>query len=118
MEDGTGQEAELLKQITDTMLHREHLDGSIDTIGLVLFGAEKGPSILRSVRGHSLPLADDRDCLKSTVRLFEAHCGSLTQYGMKYGHMQIFVIKGSPNQRWKKLVWLHVVGMTFLDGVL
>ncbi|KAK4400352.1 Vacuolar-processing enzyme [Sesamum angolense] len=39
-------------------------------------------------KGQGLPLADDWDCLKSMVRLFEAHCGSLTQYGMK--HMRAF----------------------------
>ncbi|CAA0838861.1 Vacuolar-processing enzyme beta-isozyme [Striga hermonthica] len=79
---------ELLKQIIDMILHREHLDGSMDIIGLVLFGSERGPSVLKSTRGPGLPLADDWDCLKSMVRLFEAHCGSLTQYGMK--HMRAF----------------------------
>ncbi|GER46288.1 vacuolar-processing enzyme [Striga asiatica] len=79
---------ELLKQITDVILHREHLDGSMVIIGLVLFGPERGPSVLKSTRGPGLPITDDWDCLKSTVRLFEAHCGSLTQYGMK--HMRAF----------------------------
>ncbi|KAL7111410.1 hypothetical protein ACP275_05G085600 [Erythranthe tilingii] len=88
MEDGTKAKAEFLKVITETMLHREHLDGSVDIIGLALFGPDKGPCILKSVRSRGLPLADDWDCLKSTVRLFEAHCGSLTQYGMK--HMRAF----------------------------
>ncbi|XP_073157327.1 legumain [Henckelia pumila] len=80
--------AELLKQITDTIRHRKRLDGSIDIIGLVLFGPENGPSRLNSLRGPGLPLVDDWECLKSMVRLFEAHCGSLTQYGMK--HMRAF----------------------------
>lgn len=105
------------------MLHRKHVDSSIDIIGLFLFGQDEGPSILETVRGRGLPLADDWDCLKSNVsfrirlllmsssialycsfqtptnsnlecgltnqvRLFEAHCGSLTQYGMK--HMRAF----------------------------
>lgn len=88
LKEGTEEKAELLKLITDVMLHRKHLDGSLDIIGLVLFGPAKGPSVLKSKRGHGLPLADDWDCLKSMVRLFEAHCGSLTQYGMK--HMRSF----------------------------
>ncbi|KAK6138680.1 hypothetical protein DH2020_027570 [Rehmannia glutinosa] len=88
LENSAEKKSELLKLITDTILHRKHLDGSVDIIGLVLFGPEKGPSVLKSVRGHGLPLADDWDCLKSMVRLFEAHCGSLTQYGMK--HMRAF----------------------------
>ncbi|PIM99077.1 Legumain [Handroanthus impetiginosus] len=88
LEQSTEEKAELLKLITDTRLHRKHLDNSVDIVGLVLFGPEKGPSVLKSVRGHGLPLADDWDCLKSMVRLFESHCGSLTQYGMK--HMRAF----------------------------
>ncbi|XP_075505765.1 legumain-like [Primulina tabacum] len=82
------EKAEHLKQITDTILHRKRLDGSIDIIGLVLFGPENGPSVLNSTRGRGLPLVDDWECLKSMVRLFETHCGSLTQYGMK--HMRAF----------------------------
>ncbi|KAL0311682.1 UNVERIFIED_CONTAM: Vacuolar-processing enzyme [Sesamum calycinum] len=66
----------------------KHVDDSIDIIGVLLFGPENGPSMLKSVRDRGLPLADDWDCLKSMVRLFEAHCGSLTQYGMK--HMRAF----------------------------
>ncbi|KAL3818189.1 hypothetical protein ACJIZ3_004094 [Penstemon smallii] len=88
LEDGNKRKAEFLKEITDTLLHREHLDGSIDIIGVILFGPEKGLSALKSVRDQGLPLVDDWECLKSTVRLFEAHCGSLTQYGMK--HMRAF----------------------------
>lgn len=65
--EGTEKKAELLNLITDMMLHRKHLDGSIDIIGLVLFGPEKGPSVLKSIRGQGLPLADDWDCLKSMV---------------------------------------------------
>ncbi|KAK4382559.1 Vacuolar-processing enzyme [Sesamum angolense] len=62
----------------------KHVDDSIDIIGVLLFGPENGPSMLKSIRDRGLPLADDWDCLKSMVRLFEAHCGSLTQYGMKH----------------------------------
>ncbi|KAL0283202.1 UNVERIFIED_CONTAM: Vacuolar-processing enzyme [Sesamum angustifolium] len=88
LDDGAKEKSELFKLITDTMLHRKHVDDSIDIIGVLLFGPENGPSMLKSVRDRGLPLADDWDCLKSMVRLFEAHCGSLTQYGMK--HMRAF----------------------------
>ncbi|KAL6495118.1 hypothetical protein OROGR_030800 [Orobanche gracilis] len=88
LEHSGEKKAQLLKLITDTVMYREHLDGSVNVIGLVLFGPEKGPLVLKSVRGRDLPLADDWDCLKSMVRLFEVHCGPLTRYGMK--HMRAF----------------------------
>ncbi|XWS38517.1 hypothetical protein CRYUN_Cryun19dG0138100 [Craigia yunnanensis] len=87
LEDGS-KKTEMLKQITETMRHRIHLDGSIDLIGILLYGPAKGFTILNSVREPGLPLVDDWQCLKSMVRLFETHCGSLTQNGMK--HMRAF----------------------------
>ncbi|GJT14889.1 vacuolar-processing enzyme [Tanacetum coccineum] len=80
--------AEVFKQITETLTHRGHLDSSIDMIGVLLFGPQNGRSILHSARGSGQPLVDDWECLKSTARLFERHCGLLTQYGMK--HMRAF----------------------------
>lgn len=88
LEDNSFEKANLRKEIAETMRHRQHLDGSIDAVGVFLFGPIKGSSVLNSVRKPGLPLVDDWECLKSTVRLFEAHCGSLTQYGMK--HMRAF----------------------------
>ncbi|KAG0472610.1 hypothetical protein HPP92_014467 [Vanilla planifolia] len=76
---------EILREITDTVNHRLHLDSTVDLIGNLIFG---GPSVLRDVRPSGTPLVDDWDCLKSTVRIFEFHCGVLTQYGMK--HMRAF----------------------------
>lgn len=97
------------------MRHRTHLDASIQFIGTFLYGPGKGPSTLNSVRALGQPLVDDWGCLKSMVmtypnpfdysivqfqdliprlnfelqvRVFETHCGSLTQYGMK--HMRTF----------------------------
>lgn len=116
--EGSEKKSEMLKQITETMRHRKHLDASIDMIGVILFGPDKGSRILNSVRARGLPLVDDWQCLKSMVtlsfykktnsyhfmilfplviyawilylqvRVFETHCGSLTQYGMK--HMRAF----------------------------
>ncbi|KAJ0736439.1 putative legumain protein [Helianthus annuus] len=79
--------AEALKQMTETLRYMAHLDSSVDMIGVLLFGPQNG-SILRSSRGRGLPLVDDWDCLKSMTRLFEKHCGLLTEYGMK--HMRAF----------------------------
>ncbi|XP_054775915.1 legumain-like isoform X2 [Prosopis cineraria] len=83
-----GKKAMILKQITETVKHRKHLDGSVELIGTFLFGPAKGSSVLNSVRPSGLPLVDDWKCLKSMVRVFETHCGSLAQYGMK--HMRAF----------------------------
>nr|P49046.1 RecName: Full=Legumain; AltName: Full=Asparaginyl endopeptidase 1; Short=CeAEP1; Flags: Precursor [Canavalia ensiformis]BAA06596.1 asparaginyl endopeptidase [Canavalia ensiformis] len=78
----------ILEQITETVKHRNHLDGSVELIGVLLYGPGKSSSVLHSVRAPGLPLVDDWTCLKSMVRVFETHCGSLTQYGMK--HMRAF----------------------------
>lgn len=88
LEDGSEKKAETLKHITETVRHRAHLDSSIELIGKFLFGPNKGSTMLNSIRASGLPLVDDWECLKSTVRVFETHCGSLTQYGMK--HMRAF----------------------------
>ncbi|KAM0888036.1 hypothetical protein ACQ4PT_028627 [Festuca glaucescens] len=78
----------VLREISETVTHRKHLDSSIDFIGKLLFGFENGPSVLQAVRPSGKPLVDDWDCLKRMVRIFESHCGSLSQYGMK--HMRAF----------------------------
>jgi len=86
--EGSEEKKEMLKQIKNEVEHRTHLDVSVKLIGTLLYGPGKGTSILNSVRAPGLPLVDDWACLKSAVRLFESHCGSLTQYGMK--HMRAF----------------------------
>ncbi|KAH0465386.1 hypothetical protein IEQ34_005489 [Dendrobium chrysotoxum] len=88
LDNNSNNKTEILEEITATMKHRLHLDSSIDFIGKLIFGSIKGPSILRNIRSSGQPLVDDWDCLKSMVRIFESHCGSLTQYGMK--HMRAF----------------------------
>ncbi|CAM0903615.1 unnamed protein product [Alopecurus aequalis] len=74
----------VLRELKETVVHRKHLDSSIDFIGKVLFGYENGPSKIEAARSSGQPLVDDWDCLKRMVRVFESHCGSLTQYGMKH----------------------------------
>lgn len=78
----------MLKQIRETVKHRKHVDYSVELIGEFLYGAEKGSSVLGSVREAGLPVVDDWTCLKSMVSVFERECRPLTQYGMK--HMRAF----------------------------
>ncbi|KAK1607266.1 hypothetical protein QYE76_030939 [Lolium multiflorum] len=85
---GSEEKVQVLKKIKETVAHRKHLDSSIDFIGKLVFGFEKGPSVLEAPRSSGQPVVDDWDCLKRMVRVFESHCGSLTQYGMK--HMRAF----------------------------
>ncbi|KAF9689474.1 hypothetical protein SADUNF_Sadunf01G0095900 [Salix dunnii] len=87
-EGGSEKKTQILNQIKETTRHRTHLDSSMELIGTLLFGPHKGSATLTSIREPGSPLADDWKCLKSMVRLFETHCGSLTQYGMK--HMRAF----------------------------
>ncbi|WOK95761.1 vacuolar-processing enzyme-like [Canna indica] len=72
------------KELLEVMAHRFHIDNSIELIGKLLFGSEQGPHMLKTVRPAGQPLVDDWSCLKSMVRTFESHCGSLSQYGMKH----------------------------------
>ncbi|KAK1663528.1 hypothetical protein QYE76_051687 [Lolium multiflorum] len=81
---GSQDKLRVLKEIKETVAHRVHLDSSIDFIGKLVFGFEKGPSMLEAPRSSGQAVVDDWDCLKRMVRVFESHCGSLTQYGMKY----------------------------------
>ncbi|KAK9059226.1 hypothetical protein SSX86_021845 [Deinandra increscens subsp. villosa] len=73
------QKEELLKKIKEITAHRTHLDRSVSLIRRYLLGGRHGP-----VRREGSALVDDWGCLKSMVRTFERHCGSLTQYGMKH----------------------------------
>ncbi|KAJ0971380.1 hypothetical protein J5N97_019339 [Dioscorea zingiberensis] len=81
---GSAEKIEAQRQLLDVMSHRLHVDNSIELIGKLIFGSEKGLKVLNAVRSPGHPLVDDWDCLKSMVRTFETHCGSLSQYGMKH----------------------------------
>ncbi|CAI0413740.1 unnamed protein product [Linum tenue] len=87
-ENGSTKKAAILEEIRRTVTYRNHLDGSIELVGTLLFGPKNGPDVLNKVREAGSPLVDDWQCLKSMVRAFEGKCGSLTQYGMK--HMRAF----------------------------
>lgn len=49
------------------MAHRLHIDNSVELIGKLLFGSEKGPEVLKTVRQKGQPLVDNWDCLKTMV---------------------------------------------------
>lgn len=49
------------------MTHRVHLDSSVELVGKLLFGSDRGPSILTAVRAPGLALVDDWACLKNMV---------------------------------------------------
>jgi len=82
--EGSPRKMEAQKQFIEMMSHRLHLDQSIKFIGKLLFGMDKASDVLNTIRPAGQPLVDDWDCLKTLVRTFETHCGSLSQYGMKH----------------------------------
>ncbi|KAL9330704.1 hypothetical protein ACSQ67_000314 [Phaseolus vulgaris] len=86
--EGSPKKNEARKQVLEVMSHRMHIDDSVELVGKLLFGIEKAPELLNAVRPAGSALVDDWDCLKTMVRTFETHCGSLSQYGMK--HMRSF----------------------------
>lgn len=63
----TEKKREILEKIAETVKHRNHLDGSVELIGVLLFGPTKGSSVLQAVRATGLPVVDDWECLKSRV---------------------------------------------------
>ena len=82
--EGSPRKLDAQKQFVEAMSHRMHIDNSVKMVGKLLFGINKGPEVLNAVRPTGHPLVDDWDCLKTLVRTFETHCGSLSQYGMKH----------------------------------
>jgi legumain len=82
--EGSTRKFEAQKQLVDFMSHRLHIDQSMKLVGKLLFGYKKTAEVLDAVRPTGQPLVDDWDCLKTMVRTFETHCGSLSQYGMKH----------------------------------
>ncbi|TVU20161.1 hypothetical protein EJB05_36359, partial [Eragrostis curvula] len=83
--DGTAEKREARERLHQVMARRSQIDSSVERIGSLLFGSgEAGSKVLTAVRPAGQPLADDWDCLKSSVRAYEGHCGPLGQYGMKH----------------------------------
>jgi legumain len=86
--EGSPRKVAAQKQLVDVMTHRLHIDQSVKLVGKLLFGIENGPEVLKVVRPAGQPRGDNWDCLKTMVRTYETHCGSISQYGMK--HMRSF----------------------------
>ncbi|KNA12291.1 hypothetical protein SOVF_127310 [Spinacia oleracea] len=82
--EGSQEKMEAQTRFVEAMSHRVHLDHSIKLVGKLLFGMGKGPEVLHTVRPAGQPLVDDWSCLRTLVKTFEMHCGSLSQYGMKH----------------------------------
>lgn len=70
--EGSARKFEAQKQLAEIMAHRAHVDSSMKLIGKLLFGIEKGPEVLKTIRSAGKPLVDDWSCLKSLVT-FIAH---------------------------------------------
>ncbi|KAK4730059.1 hypothetical protein R3W88_023047 [Solanum pinnatisectum] len=82
--EGSVRKSEAYRKLSEVISEREHVDKSVKHIGQILFGVKNGPLVLNIVRPAGQPLVDDWDCLKSFVKIFESHCGSLTSYGKKH----------------------------------
>ncbi|KAH0452616.1 hypothetical protein IEQ34_019915 [Dendrobium chrysotoxum] len=82
--EGSSKKLDAQDELLDILTHRKHVDNSVNHIGKLLFGSEKYIQVLSAVRPRGQPLVDNWACLKSTVRIFETHCGSLSQYGIKH----------------------------------
>ncbi|GJY08767.1 asparaginyl endopeptidase 1 [Tanacetum coccineum] len=76
--------ASIVDEIRETFAYMAHLEKSLNMIGLLLFGPQNGTTIIRSTRGPGLPVVDNWECYRSTVELFEKHCGLITEYAMDH----------------------------------
>ncbi|PKU69110.1 Vacuolar-processing enzyme [Dendrobium catenatum] len=85
-DEGSSKKLDAQKELLDILTHRVHVDNSINLIGKLLFGLEKGIQVLSAVPKTGHPFVDDLACLESIIRIFETHCGSLSKYGMKHIH--------------------------------
>ncbi|KAI0494150.1 hypothetical protein KFK09_024281 [Dendrobium nobile] len=72
--EGSSKKLDAQKELLDILTHRVHVDNSLNLIGKLLFGSEKGIQVLSAVPKTGHPL----------IRIFETHCGSLSEYGMKH----------------------------------
>lgn len=67
--EGSEKKTEAQRKFTEAMSHRIHVDSSVQLIAKVLFGMEKGPEVIKTVRSSGKPLVDDWACLKTFVSL-------------------------------------------------
>ncbi|XP_039683768.1 vacuolar-processing enzyme [Medicago truncatula] len=72
------------KELEVEIARRKHVDNNVHQISDLLFGEEKGSIVMVHVRASGQPLVDNWDCLKTLVKTYESHCGTLSSYGRKY----------------------------------
>uniref|UniRef100_A0A3Q7HN78 Legumain prodomain domain-containing protein n=1 Tax=Solanum lycopersicum TaxID=4081 RepID=A0A3Q7HN78_SOLLC len=82
--EGSDEKYEALVKLNKVKSQRSQVDNNVKHLGELLFGVEKGNEVLNNVRPAGKPLVDNWDCLKSYVKIFEAHCGRLTTYGRRH----------------------------------
>uniref|UniRef100_A0A3Q7HN40 Legumain prodomain domain-containing protein n=1 Tax=Solanum lycopersicum TaxID=4081 RepID=A0A3Q7HN40_SOLLC len=82
--EGSNEKYEALVKLNEVKSQRSQVDYNVKHLGELLFDVEKGNEVLNSVRPARQPLVDNWDCLKSYVKIFEAHCGRLTTYGRRH----------------------------------
>ncbi|KAG6534178.1 hypothetical protein ZIOFF_008063 [Zingiber officinale] len=80
LEEGSNKKKEILSEITEMMMHRAHLDSSIELIDNLIFGSAVAPSVLKTVRPSGQALVDDWVCLKTvgvSKDAMEEACGNV-----------------------------------------
>ena len=77
---GSEEKLRALRELKETVVHRKHLDNSIDFIGKLLFGFENGPSMLEAPRSSGQPVVDDWDCLKRMVSVTVPYLNPINKY--------------------------------------
>ncbi|MCD9559368.1 hypothetical protein HAX54_017274, partial [Datura stramonium] len=82
--EGSDEKFKAHAKLIEAISQRTQVDNSVKHLGELLFGVEKGNEVLHIVRPAGQSLVDNWDCLKSYVKIFEAHCGKLTPYGRKH----------------------------------
>lgn len=85
--EGSQQKLEAKKKLNEAMEHRKNVDNTIDMIGKLLFGSEKGLEVMKT-RPAGQPPVDDWDCFKTLLHTYESKCGALSVYGRK--HTRVF----------------------------
>ncbi|KAG6503362.1 hypothetical protein ZIOFF_035674 [Zingiber officinale] len=69
LEEGSNKKKEILSEITEMMMHRAHLDSSIELNDNLIFGSDVAPSVLKIMRPSVQALVDDWVCLKIVVNI-------------------------------------------------
>ncbi|KMZ61502.1 Vacuolar processing enzyme 1 [Zostera marina] len=88
MDERSPEREEVMREITDKMAERVHVDRSVRSIGRFLLELTNRDFNAEHIRPVGEAVVDDWGCLKKMVGVFENYCGLLGQYGMR--HMRVF----------------------------